>query len=59
LAYGEPVVLLERTGVMLDGYEWFKIEYGEGATGYQWGGIMCSNALHIIGLYDPCLVDLN
>lgn len=59
LAYGEPVVLIERSGVVLDSYEWFNIEYGEGVTGYQWGGIMCSNALHITGLYDPCPADLN
>lgn len=59
LPYGEPVVLLERTGEMMDNYEWFKIEYSEGLTGYQWGGIMCSNALHIVGLYEECPADLN
>lgn len=58
LAYGEPVVLLEHTGEMMDGYEWFKIEFGEGAQGYQWGGIMCSKSLHIIGLFNPCPDDM-
>lgn len=59
LPYGEPVVLLERSGVNWDGYEWFKIEFSEGVVGYQWGGIMCSNALHIPGLYDPCPNDFD
>ncbi len=58
LPYGEPVILLERTGVMMDGFEWFRIEYSEGLTGYQWGGIMCSRALHIIGIYSPCPDDV-
>lgn len=59
LAYGEPVVLKSRSGVDMNGYEWFEIEYSEGLSGYQWGGIMCSNALHIAGLYDPCPSDLD
>ncbi|MCC1482569.1 SH3 domain-containing protein [Roseibaca sp. Y0-43] len=59
LPYGEPVAILARSGVMFDGYEWFEIEYSEGLRGYQWGGIMCSNALHIIGLYEECPADLN
>ncbi len=58
LSYGEPVALVSRTGVMLDGYEWFEIEYSEGLRGFQWGGIMCSNALHIIGLYEDCPAEL-
>ncbi len=59
LAYGEPVALFARSGQIMNGYEWFKISYSEGQEGYQWGGIMCSKSLHIVGLYDPCPADLN
>ncbi|MGJ8528047.1 SH3 domain-containing protein [Maritalea sp.] len=59
LPYGEPVVLTKRSGVVMDNYEWFQIEYSEGLTGYQWGGIMCSKSLHITGLYEDCPADLN
>lgn len=58
LSYGDPVALKSRTGEMMNGYEWFEIEFGEGQTGYMWGGIMCSNALHIVGLYQDCPSDL-
>lgn len=58
LPFAEPVSLTERTGVMMDGYEWFKIEYSEGLEGYQWGGIMCSKALNIVGLYAPCPAEI-
>lgn len=59
LAYGEPIAIVSRTDVQFDGYEWFEIEYSEDLRGYMWGGIMCSNALHIIGLYESCPADLN
>ncbi|MEM1366046.1 MAG: SH3 domain-containing protein [Pseudomonadota bacterium] len=58
LRFAEPVAITERTGVVMDGYEWFKIEYSEGLEGYQWGGIMCSNAPNISGLYAPCPPEL-
>ena len=51
LAYGEPIAIVSRTDVQFEDYEWFEIEYGEGQVGFMWGGIMCSNALHVIGLY--------
>ena len=54
LQYKEPVVLIQNTGVEMNGYYWFKISYGEGEEGYQWGGIMCSDALHVIGIYETC-----
>lgn len=49
----EPVTLLEDTGIDLNGYSWFKIEFGDGQTGYQWGGILCSPR-QIEGLFNPC-----
>jgi hypothetical protein len=59
LAYGEPIAIVSRTDVQYEGYEWYEIEYGEGQSGFMWGGIMCSNALHIAGLYENCPADLN
>lgn len=40
LAEGQTVTILERAQAM-DGYDWFKIRF-RGRTGYQWGGLMCS-----------------
>jgi len=42
LSEGTTVTLIERASAM-DGYDWFKIS-ARGKTGYQWGGIMCSEA---------------
>ncbi|MEP3045483.1 MAG: MliC family protein [Roseibium sp.] len=42
LREGDEILLLNGTGTMMDGYEWFQIRYRNGRTGYQWGGIMCS-----------------
>ncbi|MEP2703925.1 MAG: MliC family protein [Roseibium sp.] len=42
LREGDEILLLSGTGAMMDGYEWFEIRYRNGRSGYQWGGIMCS-----------------
>ncbi|MCK7615522.1 MliC family protein [Roseibium sediminicola] len=39
---GDQILILTGTGAMMNGYEWFEIRYRNGRTGYQWGGIMCS-----------------
>jgi len=39
---GDEILILNGTGAMMNGYEWFEIRYRNGRTGYQWGGIMCS-----------------
>ncbi|MEO1747260.1 MAG: SH3 domain-containing protein [Pseudomonadota bacterium] len=43
LGDGEPVIILSNTDVFLDGYFWFKIEYGERERerGYIWGALLC------------------
>lgn len=51
LSAGAAITLIERAGAM-DGYDWFKVSY-RGATGYQWGGIMCSQA-PIRGIFQQC-----
>ncbi len=46
LREGHPIVILNGTGSMMNGYEWFEIRYRNGRVGYQWGGIMCSSKPH-------------
>lgn len=42
LREGDDILILNGTGTMMNGYEWFEIRYQNGRTGFQWGGIMCS-----------------
>jgi hypothetical protein len=51
LSEGASVTLVERAGAM-DGYDWFRVQY-RGTAGYQWGGIMCSDA-PIRGIFQQC-----
>jgi hypothetical protein len=51
LAAGNDITLIERAGAM-DGYDWFRIQF-RGTTGYQWGGIMCSQ-YPIRGIFQQC-----
>lgn len=52
LPEGEFVQILESTHINMDGYDWFKIEF-KGRTGYQWGGIMCSDD-PLPGIFQKC-----
>lgn len=54
LAEGTPVTIVTNSGVRFDGYDWFEIRTGDGASAYQWGGIMCSETQQIAGVYDLC-----
>ncbi|GEO84129.1 MULTISPECIES: SH3 domain-containing protein [Alphaproteobacteria] len=38
---GQPIRLLEATGIWTDDYQWFKVKTTSG-TGYHWGGIFCT-----------------
>jgi hypothetical protein len=51
LSEGAAITLIERAGAM-DGYDWFKVSF-RGTTGYQWGGIMCSQS-PIRGIFQQC-----
>ena len=51
LAAGADIKLLARADAM-DGYDWFKIE-AAGVSGYQWGGILCSEQA-IRGAFQQC-----
>lgn len=58
LAEGVQVELLYDTGEMFNGYPWFEVGYpndkGEYATGYVWGGILCSFDAEFYGVYNQC-----
>lgn len=51
---GDDVTLLERTGTVWNGYPWFKIAYGNGKHGYQWGGILCAKGTAVPGIFEAC-----
>jgi hypothetical protein len=51
LSEGTAITLIERAGA-IDGYDWFRIS-ARGKTGYQWGGIMCSDA-PIRSIFQQC-----
>ncbi|KAG1700579.1 Trk system potassium uptake protein TrkA [Nymphon striatum] len=50
----KPITILDDTGVLMNGYSWFKIKLDNGDTGYQWGGILCSAGEPIKGVYERC-----
>lgn len=52
LAENTPITILNATGVMMDGYEWFEVTSGR-LTGYHWGGIMCATGGRA-GVYASC-----
>lgn len=49
-----PITILNNSGVRMDGYDWFEIRDGNGNTGFQWGGIMCSPNGQVAGVYERC-----
>jgi hypothetical protein len=54
LKNGDPVVLLRKKKPANDGFNWFKIVYGNGQVGYQWGGILCGFNNKVNGTYGLC-----
>jgi hypothetical protein len=54
LKEGDPVTVIENTGVAMNGYPWFKITYGGNKTGFHWGGIMCAVGAPREGLFEVC-----
>ena len=55
LGEGERVTLLENTGIMMNGYAWFRIRTASGQEGFKWGGILCANSLPVAGLFEDCM----
>lgn len=46
------LTIVQNTGVVTDGYAWFRIQAGS-VSGYQWGGIMCSD-VPVPDIYEAC-----
>ena len=57
LEEGEAVTLMGRSDVFENGFPWFKIAYGKGGTGYQWGGILCAVGAERKDLFKTCSVE--
>jgi len=57
LRNGDPVVLLKKQIPAKDGFNWFKIAYGNGQVGYQWGGVLCGFNNKVKGTYGLCDYD--
>ena len=49
-----PIYGYERINVLYQGYPWFRIDYQDGQSGYQWGGILCMIENPIRGIYHSC-----
>ncbi len=54
IAEGSEIRLLENTGVVMNGYPWFRIEEMNGDTGFQWGGIICGPFQPVVGVFENC-----
>lgn len=50
---GDPVIIIGNSGVNMNGYDWFEIEF-KGRKAYQWGGLLCSDGGKIAGVYMQC-----
>jgi hypothetical protein len=48
----DPVTIVKNAGNEMNGYDWFQIRF-KGSTGYQWGGILCSD-IETKGIYQTC-----
>lgn len=54
LKEGEPIVLVDKTDAFMNGYPWFRISFGNGQTGFQWGGIICPVGHLLAGTFEQC-----
>jgi hypothetical protein len=52
LPEGQPIRIVEDSGVEMNGYVWFKIVWGN-KRGFQWGGIMCASR-PVPGVFEVC-----
>lgn len=48
------LVILSNTRISYRGYDWFRIKLADGRTGFQWGGILCSEGEQVGGLKRAC-----
>jgi hypothetical protein len=54
LTEGERILVIESSGVEMNGYPWFKIRYRGNNIGYQWGGIICPVGKPVAGTFQKC-----
>lgn len=55
LTEGEEVTLLAPPIIVTEGdYPWFKIAFGDGNTGYMWGGLICSVGAERADMFKLC-----
>lgn len=52
LRENEPIVIVKKTDVEMNGYAWFEIRW-RGRSGYQWGGVMCAET-PLEGIFEAC-----
>lgn len=57
LQNGDPVVITKKLSSAGAEYPWFKIQYGNGKVGYQWGGLLCGFRKKINGTFGLCKKD--
>lgn len=53
LFYNNKIKIIADSGISFNGYNWFKVEYGN-KTGYQWGGLICSNGTLLPNIFKQC-----
>ena len=51
---GEPVRLLGRTSVVMNGYPWFQLQLRNNVKAYMWGGLLCSTGRSVAGIAGDC-----
>lgn len=51
---GAPLRVIGETGAFLDTFQWVEVAYGEGRTGYAWGGSICTIDKELVGVHYPC-----
>ncbi|WP_075996009.1 DUF4189 domain-containing protein [Salaquimonas pukyongi] len=54
LRRGTRLMILSNARTSYRGYNWFRIKLTDGRTGFQWGGIICSEGTKVEGLKRVC-----
>ena len=52
LQFGQRVTVVEKTGVMFQGFPWFEVATEGGKTGFTWGGILCDATGQTDGMFN-------
>ncbi|MEL6745622.1 MAG: MliC family protein [Pseudomonadota bacterium] len=49
---GQPITILQNTGVFMNGYTWFVVQLQNGQQAHQWGGILCAPGQFLQGAFN-------